>query len=582
MDEQNSFLETKVSRFKQFRTLIQNIHTSFSPAEKFIFSILAIIIIALSFTSFSRLYASLLVEVPSKGGSYTEGIVSTPRFINPVLATSDADRDLSALIFSGLMRATPDGGFIPDLAESYTITDDGLQYTFILKERLTFHDGEAVTSEDIKFTIEQIQNPFIKSTKRSAWEGVLVETLDDRTIVFTLSQPYAPFLENTTIGILPSHIWNRISADEFTFSVYNTEPIGTGPFKFKKLKENSSRSPSEYTLEAFDNFSLGTPFLENIYIKLFPTESDLVESFEAGKIDSMGGVNALITKEYEQKGLNVRTAHLPRIFGVFLNQNQNDILLNPTVREALDISAPREALVEEVLGGYGNAIDTAFGTLEHNLDSLEERLEKANEILEDNGWEINTVTGIREKKKGSDIIPLSFTLSTGDKRDLKFTAEILKDAWKKIGVDVVINVYESGDLNQNIIRPRKYEALLFGEIIGREIDLYPFWHSSRRNDPGLNIALYANITSDDILERLRVAFDDETKQELLAQFSEEFVEDRPAVLLYAPQYTYITKKEILDIDLNKITLPSERFIDVHTWYIETNNVWNLFIKPINN
>ena len=578
MDETNSSRASLGSRLKAIETLSKDVLKSFSSTERLIFTLLGIIILVLSFISFSKLYASLLIEVPSQGGSYVEGIVGTPRFINPVLATSDADRDLSALIYSGLMKATSDGGFIPDLAETYSISEDGLEYTFTLKEGLTFHNNSLLTASDVVFTIESIQEPFIKSLKRGAWEGVLVEAMDDRTIVFTLSQPYAPFIENTTIGIIPESIWGNINIDEFTFSIYNTEPVGSGPFAFKKLKKDSFRSPSEYQLKAFNNYSLGAPYLEKIFIKLFPSESELVEAFENGKVDNIGGINTLITKEYEEVAATIHKADLPRIFGVFFNQSQNDILLNPTVRKALDISIPRDKIVLDVLEGYGSPIDTPIGTLEYTSGSHEENLRAAQDMLEANGWLLNPNTGIREKTKGSDTLPLAFTLSTGDKRDLKFTAEALKEAWKKIGVDLIVNVYESGDLNQNIIRPRKYEALLFGEIIGRELDLYPFWHSSERNDPGLNIALYANITADDILERLRTTVDAEEKKKLLDELSAEINEDTPALFLYSPQYTYITKSNIQDISLGQITLPSERFTDIHTWYLETNNVWNLFIK----
>jgi peptide/nickel transport system substrate-binding protein len=582
MDDNNSSRRSLGSRITKLRSILRKISGSFSPTEKLIFSVLGVIIVVISFTSFNRLYSSQLIEVPSKGGSYIEGIVGTPRFINPILATSDADRDLTTLIYSGLMKATPDGSFIPDLAESYSVSEDGLEYTFILREGTVFHDESTITSEDVIFTIEKIQDPFIKSTKRNAWEGVSVEATDERTVVFTLSQPYAPFIENTTIGILPKSIWKDISSDEFTFSIYNTEPVGSGPFVFDKLKTDSSRSPSEYILTSFNNYALGKPFLEKVSIKLYPSESDLVEAFENKKVDTIGGVNGLITREYANQNLDVYVADLPRVFGVFFNQSQNDVLLNPTVRKALDISVPREKLVQDVLEGYGIPIDTPFGTLEHNTEPLEERISTANEILEANGWIMNESTGVREKEIGSETLPLSFTLSTGDKKDLKFTAEAVREAWKKIGVDLLINIYESGDLNQNIIRPRKYEALLFGEIIGRELDLHPFWHSSERNDPGLNIALYTNITSDDILEQLRTALEPEKKDGLLKEFSAEINKDRPAIFLYSPQYTYITRSDLRDISLEKITLPSERFIDIHTWYIETNNVWNLFIKPIKN
>ena len=151
-----------------------------------------------------------IVEVPSSGGIYKEGIVGTPRFINPVLSISDADRDLTSLVYSGLMRQHTDDTLIPDLAETVEISEDGLSYFFKIRDDAVFHDGEPVTSEDIIFTILTTQNPIIKSPKRANWDGITIEKIDDKNLTFHLQQPYAPFLNNTTLGILPKHIWQGV------------------------------------------------------------------------------------------------------------------------------------------------------------------------------------------------------------------------------------------------------------------------------------------------------------------------------------------------------------------------------------
>src|SRR5690606_32882866 len=123
------------------------------------------------------------------------GLIGSPRFINPLLATSDTDKDLTALIYSGLLRIGPDGSLIPDLAESYEISDDGLTYTFTLKPNLTWHDGRKLTARDIVFTVNLAQNENTRSVKRPIWDGVTVEQSGEKTIIFRLNQPYAPFLE---------------------------------------------------------------------------------------------------------------------------------------------------------------------------------------------------------------------------------------------------------------------------------------------------------------------------------------------------------------------------------------------------
>ena len=559
----------------------QESYDSFSPAEKVLFIIFVIIVVCLSTFSFLKLYSTILVEVPTKGGSYTEGIIGIPRFINPLLALSDADRDITQLVYSGLMKATPNGTFIPDLAERYTISSDGLTYDFFLKKDVTFQDGIPVTADDVDFTIKKAQDPLIKSQKRAIWDGITVKVIDPLHIQFTLKQAYAPFLESTTLGILPKHIWKDITIDQFPFNINDIQPIGSGPYMIKNIIQDGSRTPTEYQLVPFKDYTLGVAYISSLNIKLYSGETDLVKAYENGEISGMGGIDQRIVTEYAQKGRTVIDAELPRIFAVFFNQNQNDALLDSNVRLALDMATDRDTLIKEVLQNYGTAIDTPFVQTEKIPTFDPDSIVQANKLLDLNGWKLSTTTGFREKKTKTGTTTLAFTLSTADKTDLKLTATLLQSQWKKIGANVSIGIYENGDLNQNIIRPRKYEALLFGEIVGRDMDLYPFWHSSQRNDPGLNVALYTNIKADKALETLRNEQDQDKRKVALQNFLNEIEKDKPALFLYSPKYTYIVPNNIHGIDLKKITLPAERFLNINKWYSETNNVLNIFNTKIN-
>ena len=182
--------------------------------------------------------------------------------------------------------------------------------------------------------------------------------------------------------------------------------------------------------------------------------------------------------------------------------------------------------------------------------------------------------------KGSkkNIITLSFSISTGDAPELKATAYLLQEQWKKIGADVQVKIFEIGDLNQNIIRARKYDALLFGEIVGRDLDLYPFWHSSERVDPGLNIALYTNIKADKLLENIRKTTDSAEREKYFNSFNKEIASDMPAVFTYSPYFIYLIPAKVHNVTLGVLTTPSERFNEIEKWYIETNNIWKIFTK----
>ena len=230
---------------------LENMMRTFSPAERLLLYGFTIALALSTLALLAGANAAVSVHVPSSGGSLTEGEVGPARFINPILTMSQADEDLTELIYSGLTRALPDGSIIPDLASTYDVSADGTQYTFKLRDNATFQDGTPVTSADVMFTIQAAQNPDIKSSHRADWEGVKVNAPDAHTITFTLPRPYAPFIENTTLGILPKHVWEDTSAEEFPFSPANTRPVGSGPYRVSSMDTNSTGSITRYNLTAF-------------------------------------------------------------------------------------------------------------------------------------------------------------------------------------------------------------------------------------------------------------------------------------------------------------------------------------------
>lgn len=565
---------------------VQRSIKTFSPGEKMLFYFLVAIFILSTVLILSNINKFFLAETPARGGSFTEGIVGSPRFINPLLSNSDTDRDLTALVYSGLLKATPSGELIEDLAESYTISDDGFIYDFTLKNNIFFHDGTPVTAEDVVFTVQKAQDPGLKSTKRANWDGITVEKVSEREIRFILKQPYGPFLKNTTLGILPKHIWSKVGTEQFPFSKFNNDPVGSGPYKIKKIKYNSGGTLESYELKSFSKYALGEPNISNIKIIFYPSEKALIGGYMKEEVDNINGISPDKLEELENLGARIERSSLPRIFAVFFNQNQAPVFANKEVRLALDTALDKKKIVQEVLGGYGTDIDGPIppGVLEPSRErslvekavSPSERKKLAIEILENNGWELGEESGIWEKKTKKEESYLRFSLSTSDTPELKAAAEIIAKQWQDFGADVSIKVFETGDLNQNVIRPRKYDALLFGEIISHELDLFAFWHSSQRNDPGLNIALYANITADKLLEEARVATDRNVMIDNYRKFEDEIAQDVPAVFVYSPDFIYIAAKKIKGLELGAVVTPSERFLNIHQWYIETDKVWNFF------
>ncbi|MFT5179578.1 MAG: peptide/nickel transport system substrate-binding protein [Candidatus Paceibacteria bacterium] len=559
---------------------LASIIKSLSLTEKAIFSVFALLFIISSLSALLKVNAQFLVEIPRFGGSLKEGVIGTPRFINPVLALSETDRDLSTLVYSGLMRITPEGELITDLAEEYSISEDGLEYTFKIKENAKFHDGEKVTTEDIIFTISRTQDPTIKSPKRANWDSVIVEQVSDMEIKFVLSQQYSPFIFNTTMGILPKHLWEKVTSDEFAFTIFNTEPIGSGPYRVDGVKENSTGIATQYSLKAFDDFVLGKPYIEDIKMYFFKNEEELLLALDDEIITSAHSISPSSALSLDED-YRVERVTLPRIFGVFFNQSQAPVLANKGVRNALNTAISKQSLIDEVLKGFGQISDSPippstipYETLADGEEGTEiNHTDEAIEILIDNGWDLND-EGVMQKK--NEI--LSFSISTANVPELIQVAEVIVRSWRDIGADVELKVFEPNDLNQNVIRARKYDALLFGEIIGRDLDLYAFWHSSQRNDPGLNIADYANIDVDKLIEKARVLDEKEERIETYREIEKNIIKDIPAVFLYSPFFTYVVPEELKGKITENITTPSERFLNINEWYLVTDTVWSMFKK----
>ncbi|MBP9669169.1 MAG: peptide ABC transporter substrate-binding protein [Candidatus Pacebacteria bacterium] len=550
---------------------------TFSPFERLTLYVLSFVLAVSAFGIVALINYEVTTPIATQGGSLTEGVVGTSRFANPLLATSDTDKDVSALVFSGLMRALPDGTLTPDLADSVEVSEDGTTYLFTLRADAFFHDGMPVTAQDVAFTVNAAQNPDFKSVKRAEWDGVHVEAIDAQTVKFTLPRAYAPFLEATTLGILPAHLWENVSPADFPFHQLNKRPIGSGPYQIDDVKEDSSGAPIEYTLHAFDDFTLAAPFIQRITLHVYANEDDALKALEKRDIESIAAITPSILPE----GTNVLRTPLPRVFAVFFNEGKSAILVDKNVRRALNAAVDRQALINASLSGYGMSVT---GPLPKNIapeisptetaKTAEERLDDARAILDAAGWIMDEEKQVRVNKKG---VPLAFSLTTADTPELSQTAEALAQTWRSLGITVTIKVFSTGDLNTTVIRPREYEALLFGEVVGRGADLYAFWHSSQRNDPGLNLSLYANAKADRLLTEARRETDPSLRKEKLLEFAATVDEDVPAIFLYVPEFIYSIPDDLYGVSLGTLTTASERFANVYEWHRETERVWDIFI-----
>lgn len=537
-------------------------------------------LLSLPFTTFYHYTKAM----PDYGGSFSEGIFGEPRHVNPLLAENDADRDLMSLIYSGLMKHNEDGKLVPDLAKSYEVSSDGLNYTIYLKENAKWHDGLPITAEDVAFTIQTAQNPDYGSLQRINWQGVDVEVIDKHTIIFKLKNKYAQFLNNLTFNILPRHIWQDVKPVNFSLSDFNLKPIGSGPYKFKKLKKDSNGRIKSYELESNRNFYDGRPYIDNIELKFYDSEDEMLDEYNRNSIESMAFVSANNIKKIKfKRRLNLQELKLPRYFGIFFNQNEAKILSDKNVRLALNHATDKNELIDKILAGrgletnspmIGEVLDVAGDVKTYNYDP-----DKAKKLLADSGWGNADNKGIlsktekaKTKKDKPTTEKLTVRLTTPTWSELTNVANLLKEQWAKIGIELTIEVLPTQELQQ-VRKERGYQMLLFGEALNIDPDPFSLWHSSQKRDPGQNLALYDNKTADNLLEKARQTLNPLERIKLYQDFQKQVIEDVPAIFLYNPLYVYAQTNNIKGFGNRIISMPSDRFSNVEKWFMDSKRSW---------
>lgn len=523
----------------------------------------------------STLARRLTTTVPSRGGTLRLGMTGQPRFVLPILAqTNDVDMDLARLLYNGLLTVK-DGTLQGDLAESVEVSPDAKTYTAKLKPNVRWHDGEPFTAQDVLLTVRLIQDPAVKSPIATRFQGVAVTAPDEHTVRFSLAEPYVPFLASLQTGILPAHVWQEIPPQNVALSEHALRPIGTGPFRFEKLKKAEfSGEVREYQLARNEAYH-GPPIpLAVLQARFFPTTDDLVRALRRGEIDSASYLPPSVIRDVEKlASIRVKRLRLPQYFAVFMNQARSAPLADPAVRRALTASVDRDALIGEALLGEGVRAETPIppGLLGHHPDlvAAELNVERARDNLTEAGWTDENGDGLREKKG----VALRFVLVTTDWPEYVTTAKLLAEQWRALGAEITVQPSSVSALQADILRPRDYEALLYGQVLGADPDPYPFWHSTQTRDPGLNLSLFKDAVADKLLEDARRNPDQAQRQKLYRTFQERLIETAPAIFLYSPTYAYAVPKRMEGLFLESAPLPADRFATIHTWQVKRKRVW---------
>jgi peptide/nickel transport system substrate-binding protein len=550
-------------------SFFKNLFFAFTKKERITFLVCSGVAVASLVVVAGMLIAQVTKAIPAPGGTYTEGLVGQPEYVNPVTAQSQADLALVKLIYSN----------IPDIADSITSSTDGMTWTVHLKNGLVWQDGQKLTSDDVIFTVQSIQNSDAQSPLAASWQGVTVSRASELELTFTLANPYAFFPDNlANLYIIPKHIFADVPPGNWHLSDYNLKPIGSGPYEFTSYNEGNDGFISAYHLAAWPDHPDYQANIKNINFSFFRNTNDLMKGFNSGTIDGFGGIAAGALANVARP-YNVFTWRTPSYYAVFWNTSKNLALQDDAVRNALSTAVDRATLVASALGGHGVAdygpIPPDAAYFDPNVaptSTGSSPLETAAAILNDAGWATSTSSNIRSKTIQKTNVPLAITLTVPDIDYLVATAETLQTTWQSIGVQVTIATDTPANIVSTTIKNRAYEGLLFGNVLGASSDLYSFWDSSERFFPGLNLAIYDNPQVDKLIESARENLNEASRTLQFADAENRIVADNAAVFLYSSDYLHVTDKNVQGITPDILVDPSDLSREMTGWYLNTTRV----------
>ncbi|MEA3449580.1 MAG: ABC transporter substrate-binding protein [Patescibacteria group bacterium] len=599
-----SLSKSRIPTWRQFKY----INKYLSLTEKWIvYGAVLLIFLSVFYLSVSFYFNNLQI-VPISGGVYTEGLIGSPKHINPLYASiNDVDNDIAALVYSSLFKRGKNGELKKDLLENYSISEDNKEYTFYIRDNVYWHDGAKLNVDDILFTIAAIQDQQYKSLLRPSLVGVDTVRLDDYSFKLILSEPYVAFLEILTFGILPADLWAQVPSESAFLAELNIMPIGSGPYKFDSFSKNKNGIIQEYNLARNPDYYGQVPKVDISFVFFV----DFIEAIAALNANSINGISYLPQDLKEQiltpKAYHYNELYLPQLTLIFFNQERNPALADKAVRQALIFGLNRGEIINNVLGSNAYiangpilANNFAFNT---NTEKYNFNRTKAEELLDSVDWKLveinsaNIATAEAElessdeetKKEAKETLAMGegqwrkkdnnflvIEIKTVERNENELILGAIKGFWEELGVKTVIDIVPITRINNEVIKTREFDALFYGQVMGADPDPYAFWHSSQTGENGFNIANFVNKEADKLLEDARLIFDQGERQKKYFRFQEIIAEETPAIFMYSPIYTYIQSNNLKGFQVKNIFTPKDRFSNINDWYLKTGKklVWD--------
>ena len=535
-----------------------------------------VIVAVLLFSTQSPGVGNVIQSEPEQGGVYTEGLVGSLGRLNPLLDwNNQADRDVNRLLFSGLIRFDEHGLPQADLASSWASTPEGTIYNFEIRQNAVWHDGTPMTSDDVIFTVEMMKSAgsLYPQDIKDLWGRIQVDKLNEKNLKFTLPEPFVPFLDYLTFGIMPKHLLDSITPDQLESAEFNLKPIGSGPYKFDRLLIENGQIVG-VVLTVFENFYRTPAFIEQVVFRYFPTSAEALDAYEQGDVFAVSRISTdVLGKALEEPNLNFYTSRTPQMGFVLLNLNRPEIpfLQDTKVRQALMLGLNRQYLINTFLQGQAVLADGPIlpNSWAHydGIERFEYDPDAAIKLLKSEGYVIPAEGGDVRAKDG---VSLAFTMLHPDDDLHAQIAQKIQADWAQIGVRLNLQPQPYDQLVLDTLASRAFQAALVDLNLSRtpDPDPYPFWHQAEATG-GQNYTQWDNRAASEYLEQARVTADYTLRAKLYRNFQILFAKELPALPLYIPVYSYGVDAQVQGVQISPLYDPSDRFANFASWYLLT-------------
>ena len=517
-----------------------------------------------------------ILPQPEQGGVYTEGLVGSLGRLNPLLDWNNAaDRSVDRLLFTGLVRFDERGLPQADLAEAWGVAQDGTVYNFSIRQNAVWHDGTPVTSDDVIFTIDRMKSAgsFYPQDIKDLWDKIEVTKLSDKVLKFTLPEPFVPFMDYLTFGVLPKHLLETVSPEGMPDAEFNINPVGSGPYRFDHLIVDNGQIRG-VVLTVSDTYYGSMPFIEQVVFRYYESSADAMDAYQQGDVLSASQITAdVLSTALEEPSLSVYTSRLPQISFVLFNLNNAEVpfLQDAKVRRALMLAINRPYLINTFLQGQAIIADGPIlpGSWAYHdgLERIEYDPQGAVNLLKGEGYVIPPEGGEVRAKEGT---LLSFTMLHPDDEIHTQIAQTLREAWAGIGVQVELQAVPYDNLAVDFLTSRTYQAALVDLNLSRtpDPDPYPFWHQAEAIG-GQNYSQWDNRAASEYLEQARVTADSTLRTRLYRNFQVVFSKELPALPLFTPVYSYGVDSQVQGVQVGPLYDTSDRLATLPSWYLLT-------------